>query len=168
VIEHHIIKKNFIWYTDTLMKNLLNDFKLVFAATPLSTRYLGVRAKTGLLGVKRTCLPVDRCCSARKVCLFQKGNQNAINRKAYNIMCINSLSSLVKVRSTRLIIFDETVHGHRGIDLVIVRSTRLLIFDETVHSDGDIQTVMQVKCKHGFILRDPFLIHDLSPGLLLD
>ena len=24
MIEHHIIKKNFIWYTDTLMKNLLN------------------------------------------------------------------------------------------------------------------------------------------------
>ena len=75
-------------------------------------------------------------------------------------MCINSISSLVKVRSTRLIIFNETVHGHRGIDLVIIRSTRLLIFDETVHSDGDIQIVMRDKCKHGFILRDPFLITD--------
>ena len=106
-------------------------------------------------------------------------------------MSINSLSNLVKfrstgllmldetvhghrdidlviVQSTRLLILDETAHGHRDIDLVIVQSTRLLILDETVHSDGDIQTVMQDKCKHGFILRGPFLMHDLSPGLLLD
>ena len=75
---------------------------------------------------------------------------------------------LVMVRSTRLLILNETVHGHRDTYLVIVRSTRLMILDETVHSDGDIQTVMQDKCKHGFILRCPFLIHDLSPGLLLD
>ena len=83
-------------------------------------------------------------------------------------MSLNSLINLVKLQSTGLLMLNETVHGDRSIDLVIVRSTRLLIFDETVHSDGDIQTVMQVKCKHGFILRDPFLIHDLSPGLLLD
>ena len=83
-------------------------------------------------------------------------------------MSINSLSNLVKFRSTGLLMLDETVHGHRDIDLVIVQSTRLLILDETVHSDGDIQTVMQYKCKHGFILRGPFLMHDLSPGLLLN
>jgi hypothetical protein len=35
-------------------------------------------------------------------------------------MSINSLNSLIKVRSTKLIIFDETVHGHRGIDEMIV------------------------------------------------
>jgi hypothetical protein len=34
-----------------------NYFKFVFAATPLSTQYLGVRAKTGLLGVKRLVYP---------------------------------------------------------------------------------------------------------------
>ena len=34
-----------------------NYFKLVFAATLLSTQYLGVRAKTGLLGVKRLVYP---------------------------------------------------------------------------------------------------------------
>jgi ABC-type Mn2+/Zn2+ transport system ATPase subunit len=75
---------------------------------------------------------------------------------------------LVMVRSTRLLILDETVHGHRDIYLVIGRSTRLMILYGTVHSDGDIQTVMQDNSKHGFILRGSFLIHDLSPGLLLD
>ena len=79
-----------------------------------------------------------------------------------------SINNLVKLRSTGLLMLDETVHDHRDINLVILRPTRLMILDETVHSDGDIQTVMQDKCKHGFILRDPFLMHDLSPGLLLD
>jgi hypothetical protein len=35
-------------------------------------------------------------------------------------MSINSIHSLIKVRSTKLIIFDETFHGHRGIDQIIV------------------------------------------------
>ena len=57
-------------------------------------------------------------------------------------MSINSIHSLIKVRSTKLIIFDETVHGHRDIYLVIVRSVRLLILDERVHGHRGIDKVI--------------------------